>query len=659
MSYSHGATRQPFLHRTSHLFAGVTQAWSGLDGQVRAETGFAGFFHSDVRVLSRAVLTVAGEEPELLACEQVASGQARFTYAVRSIDTDEIADPLVQLVRTRTVRAGTVEEELTVSSQSRFVSRGRLVVELACDLAGMDASKAGAGAARAVAPTHDVVGRWVWADAATTSALHHSAELRTEVGPADGPASDDDAVRLVWDLDLPPGETRTATWRIEAHDTRAVVARDDGAAPWTSPEVTGDRRLARWVDVALDDLDAMRMHLTAAPEHTFLGAGIPWFQTLYGRDSLWTAQMMLPLGWHLAAGTLGALAAFQGTKVDPVTCEAPGKMLHEIRRHAPTDDQRAWLPPVYYGSIDATLLWVCVLHDAWRAGMPLGEIAALRGALVGALEWIRDHGDPRGTGVVEYLDVTGSGLANQGWKDSGDSVQFADGTQATGPIALVEVQGYAYQALISGADLLDALDGPGAGQEWRALAEEKKRVVRERFWVADERGPYLAMALDGTGRPVDAVASNMGHLLGSGILTPQEERVVADRLVADDMFSGYGVRTMSTTTTRYWPLRYHGGSVWPHDTALIARAMARAGLADHARTLAHGLLDAAEAFDYRVPELWGGHSADQARVPVPYGAACPVINWSASTAITVADVLGALYPQPTDAPIDTVKEAAR
>ena len=260
--------------------------------------------------------------------------------------------------------------------------------------------------------------------------------------------------------------------------------------------------------------------------------------------------------------------------------------------------------------------------------------------LRGALGWILDHGDSDGDGFLDYIDRSGRGLANQGWKDSGDSIQWRDGSLAAGPIALCEVQAYAYEAVLGGADLLEAFgdegDDPRALRAWAAGLRERFAAS---FWVQTPEGRYPAVALDRDKRPVDTLTSNIGHLLGTGILDPDDEAHAASLLVAPSMASGFGIRTMSTDAAGYWPLSYHGGSVWIHDTAIAARGMARAGLHEHARAVVDGMLAAAEGFDYRVPELHSGDPAASVSRPAPYPAACRPQAWSAAAAVTSLAIL--------------------
>jgi glycogen debranching enzyme len=268
--------------------------------------------------------------------------------------------------------------------------------------------------------------------------------------------------------------------------------------------------------------------------------------------------------------------------------------------------------------------------------MPEHEVRDLLPALRAALEWIRDAANA--DGFLDYVDETGHGLSNQGWKDSGDSIQWRTGALADGPIALSEVQGYAYEAMVSAADLLDALGEAGTA-DLRERAAALRERFRARFWVTTPEGRYPAIALDRHGAPVDTLTSNIGHLLGTGILDPDEEQTVATLLVGPSMASGFGLRTMSTDAAGFWPLSYHGGSVWAHDTAIVARGMATAGLQREAETLVDGMLAAAEVFGYRMPELHAGDDAGSRTAPAPYPAACRPQAWSAAAAVVCAEIL--------------------
>jgi glycogen debranching enzyme len=427
-------------------------------------------------------------------------------------------------------------------------------------------------------------------------------------------------------------------WSLSVDDPDAVMWPGDGN--FRTPDVRShDRRVERLVTQSLDDLTALRLTTTEDNGDVFLGAGVPWYLTLFGRDSLWAARMLLPLGTDIAMSTLRVLARRQGEKVDPETGEAPGKIMHELRRSDVTVPGQ--LPAAYYGTIDATLLWISLLHDAWRWGHDPAEVEALLPAMEAALVWLADHADADGDGFLEYLDTTGRGLANQGWKDSGDAIRFHDGTIATGPIALAEVQGYAYRAALDAAELLEAYGREGVDR-WRRYAAGIKDRFRAAFWVAG--GRYPALALDGAKRPVDSLTSNIGHLLGTGILSEEEEAKVASALGDATMSGAYGLRTMSAGDHGFAPLSYHCGSVWAHDTAIVAAGLARAGYAAEALHLFDGLLTAAEAFDFRLPELYGGDSRDDLSRPVAYPAACHPQAWSAAAAILMLEAWVGMTP---------------
>ena len=335
------------------------------------------------------------------------------------------------------------------------------------------------------------------------------------------------------------------------------------------PKVSAlDERLRRWLELSLADANELQVALPDGPTEVFLAAGAPWYLTLFGRDSIWAARMLLPIGTELALGTLRALARRQGRSFDTLTGEQPGKILHEVRRQDQLrpDLGKSAHPPT------------CLLRDYRRhsaLGVPSprrlevgpaeADVATLLGPLGSCLDWLAGS-VLDGDGFVRYIDESGRGLANQGWKDSSGAIQSRDGRLARPPIALCEVQAYAYEAATAGADLLEAfgLDGP---ERWRQLAAELADRFRSHFWVADEEGPYPAVALQDDGAPVDSLSSNIGHLLGTGLLSPEESALVARRLGGPDLNSGFGLRTLAVLLG-YNPFSYHRGSVWPHDTAI-------------------------------------------------------------------------------------------
>ena len=462
---------------------------------------------------------------------------------------------------------------------------------------------------------------------------------------------------LAWDVSVQPGRAVTleATVDMQPEAAAVVFAAPPRGCPGRLeiPEMTvGDDRLRRLVEVSINDLEQLRMVLTSDTDDSFAAA--PWYLALLGRDSIWAARMLLPMGYQLALGTLRALAHLQGRTVDPGTGEQPGKILHEVRRAGlpgrqpaprPPGDTAGGRPPVYYGSVDSTPLWVCLLHDAWRRGAPDSAIEPLLGPMQRCLAWLAELGCGP-SGFVSYIDESGEGLANQGWKDSWDAVQFRDGRPGRAPIALCEVQGYAYEAATDGADLLDAFGLKGADR-WREFAAAMQERFRARFWVEDAEGPYPAMALDGDGAAVDSLTSNIGHLLATGILSADEAGMVARRLGGPDLNSGFGLRTLAASSSGFNPVSYHCGSVWPHDTAIAITGLARDSrpvAQDAAASLIDGLLSAAESFEYRLPELYAGHNRAEVAVPLAYPDACRPQAWAAAASIVVRAALFALHP---------------
>ncbi len=626
---------QPQLHELVTCLAAPCTVLSGRDGQLRPE-GAQGVFVADVRALAEAVVRFDGAEAAAISSSPVGPDGAEFVSVIRSLG-DSSPDPSVWLRRRRTADVAGMAESLTVVNRSGSEIRTVIDLRLASDLLEMDRVKAG----RRGTPVRPEL---------TATGVRFGTEwLTVEIGcPAARVDLDGSGVVAQWPLVIGARSDVTVTWSLAVRDRDAVVvpARSTSAAGLPSV-LAGDHRLGPLVSRSVADLQALRMALATAPADEFPAAGSPWYLTLFGRDSIWAARMALPLGTELAAGTLRTLASLQGATTNRDTDEQPGKIPHEVRRSVttlgPQEAASVTLPPVYYGTVDATPLWVCLLADAWRWGMPAAEVRALLPHLERALEWVAEYGDADGDGFLDYHDDSGRGLANQGWKDSDDSIRFADGTIALGPVALAEVQGYAYEAAVSGAELLDAFGRPGADR-WRRYAAEMADRFRATFWVSDDLGRFPALALDRDKRPVDSPASNMGHLLATGILTHDEAGAVADRLIHPSMSSGFGLRTMADTAAGYSPLSYHCGSVWPHDTAIAVHGLIKAGLVRHAAVLAGGLLAAGTAFDGRFPELFGGFAAIDLSVPVPYPASCRPQAWAAAGVVVMLQAFLGLDP---------------
>lgn len=616
---------QPLLHDSEILLRSPGQLWSGAGGDL-GDKPIHGFYRGDTRFLRGLELRCGGALTEPIATAPIDASRARYVCLARTVGD---GDRPIRIERDRTVVDGGVDEQITVINQTAQELSTSLTIRLVADHTPMQLIRGGrSGRAPEIGRTPMII----TADGAQRTDNSNGADRASTTG-------DPGATIIDWPIIVPPGGRITLTWALRVQDTDAVVGGAAGTPQWDGLQaVTPDSRLRRWIDTALDDLAALRMTTVQAPGEPFLAAGAPWFFTLFGRDSIWAARLMLPTGTDLAASTLRVLASLQGKSDVVDTAEQPGKIMHELRPDVLQAADGLALPPLYYGTVDATALWSILLHEAWQAGMADDHVQALIPNLEAALHWIGDHSDADGDGFAEYIDRTGHGLANQGWKDSGDSIRWQDGQVAEGPIALCEVQGYAYQAAIAGADLLDRFGG--GGDRWRTWASALKQRFADAFWVEDPAGDYPAIALDVGKRRVDSVTSNMGHLLGTGILQPGQAELIAARLVSDELNSGYGLRTMSADAAGYWPLSYHCGAVWAHDTAIAINGLGAEGLIDQAGVLAEGLLKAAEGFGYRMPELHSGDPAREISRPVPYPSACRPQAWSAAAAVAVATSLG-------------------
>jgi glycogen debranching enzyme len=360
-------------------------------------------------------------------------------------------------------------------------------------------------------------------------------------------------------------------------------------------------------------------------------------------------QTML-LGPDLAVSALEALAELQATEDDPSIDAEPGKILHELRRGRAAE---TWFA-AYYGTVDATPLFLVLLSEVWRWTGDPGVVTRLRGPALAALEWIDRWGDADGDGFVEYRRRTERGLANQSWKDSGDSQRFADGRLAEPPIAPAEVQGYVYDAKLRLAELArEVWRDRGLAEKLEAEATALRTRFDDAYWV-DERGGYYALALDAEKRPVDSLCSNLGHLLWSGIVPPERVEAIADRLMSEALWSGWGVRTMSTLDGGYNPLSYHNGTVWPHDTSLAAWGLARSRRWAETRRIVQTLLEAARYFDWSLPEVFAGFSRTDTPFPIAYPTAARPQAWAAGTPVLLLRLLLGLEPDPARQTLTTV-----
>jgi glycogen debranching enzyme len=391
------------------------------------------------------------------------------------------------------------------------------------------------------------------------------------------------------------------------------------------------------------------------------GAGVPWFMTVFGRDTIITCLQTLLFGPELARTALEVLAELQATEDDPTIDAEPGKIVHEVRRGKCA---RTYFPR-YYGTIDATPLYIILLSEVFRWTDDVALVRNFKEPVLRALAWIDEWGDRDGDGFVEYQQRAKNGPSNQSWKDSGDSQRFHDGSLAETPIAPCEVQGYVYDAKVRLAEL--------AREVWRdrdlaTRVEQEAQELQQRFddafWV-EERGGFYALALDRDKRKVDALCSNIGHLLWSGIVPERRVEQIVDALMGDGLWSGWGVRTMSTGDAGYNPLSYHNGTVWPHDNSLVALGLARYGRWPEAQRIIQRMITAAAHFEYQLPEVFSGMRRSETPFPIAYPTAARPQAWAAGTPVLLLQILLGLQPDRqrhalvTDAPEELPSWAGR
>ena len=392
---------------------------------------------------------------------------------------------------------------------------------------------------------------------------------------------------------------------------------------------------------SVQDMISLRIKADSARRNVeAIAAGIPWYMTLFGRDSLIASYQYLLLEPSLARGTLKALADLQGSKADPISLEAPGKILHEYRHAQLLGNSKSVQKFPYYGTVDATPLFLITLSEYVRFTGDHAFAKSLWSNVERALEWIRHHTCGKGYGLLAYGPEGDAGHSNRGWKDSWDSVRFRDGRIAKAPISLVEVQGYVFDAYQRIAELAEIFGDKDLASELRDLAKKLQEKISSSYWMEDRK--FFAEALDGTRTPVDSLTSNPGHLLWSGVLAPGQAEIVAKRLCSEEMFSGYGIRTMGKDEGGYNPVSYHNGSVWPHDNSLIIFGMVRYGLHEEARTVIEGLLSTLSYNpDRQFSELFTGFEPTQFNMPIVYPSACRPQAWaSGSVPLLIRAILG-------------------
>ncbi|MBG0566120.1 amylo-alpha-1,6-glucosidase [Actinoplanes aureus] len=566
-----------------------------------------GFFVDDCRHLSRLVLRVPG--PPL----RVLRGDPGST--VYAPDTGRHADPPYAMVRRREVRPGRLIESLELTSFATTPQTIPVHYELAADFADQFELRS----AGTFDKSDAIRGADVSGGRLSYSYARRGFTRTTTVEPAPAAELARDGIR--WSVLLPPRESVTLRVTVSAS---APAEAGDRIPAGPAPTVARDD-LASCVRKGLSDLDALSMPAPGVPGAVVPAAGAPWFLTVFGRDSLLTSLFALHHRPELAAGTLRVLAATQGRTTDDSRVEEPGKMIHEIRRgELATTGEVPYAR--YYGSVDATPLFLMLLAAYHEVTGDDQLVRQLEQAARAAAGWMLGPGGLP-TGYLRYrTDLPG--LVHHCWKDSADSIVFTDGTQAAGPIAVAEAQGYAYRALLGTARLATRVwDDPA----WSTMLTATAAGLRDRF-AADFRLPdgFVALALDANGTAVDAPASNAGHVLWCGLLADDWAATVASRLAGDDFFSGWGVRTLAAGQVPYHPLSYHRGGVWPHDTAITVAGLAAAGYRAEAASIADGLLAAASYTEGRLPEVMTGLARERGHGPVPYPHSCSPQAWAAA-----------------------------
>ena len=630
------------------ILEGRTFMVSDALGDVPPES-VGGLVHEDTRFLSRWELTLGGRPLSLLKSAQVDYDSAEFFLT--NGDLPGLRANTAALRRVRFVGSGALEQ-LTVFNTGSDLIRFELRLACAADFADLFEIKdgvrdrtprttlrAGPGSRSLrfryevpgfLAETRIDVERSEIVDAVTDNV---TAQSSPRVDGSD----------LVWEVALPPRCVLTALLKIGVRvnkvafePSQATLGERIGAhsGPLTGwldgmPRLESDSSgLESVFRQSIVDLAALRITGDLLGEHYVLpAAGLPWFMTLFGRDTLITSFQTLWAGPGLARGALHLLGALQGTVVDHFRDEEPGRIMHEVRSGELTMLGEKPHSP-YYGTADATPLWLILLSDYWRiTGDDAFVLARWRNVLA-ALGWIDRYGDRDDDGYVEYQTRSSQGLGNQCWKDSWDGIQFSDGTLPHLPIATAEIQGYVFDAKRRVAEFARKLVGDDEFAERLELeADELFRRFQQDFW-SDEHDGYYVVGLDGDKRRIDSMTSNMGHLLWSGIVPDERARVVAGHLMSDALFSGWGIRTLSTHDHGYNPIGYHAGTVWPHDNAIVALGLARAGFRDEANRIAVAQLEAASFTGFRLPEVFAGFERRISRFPVPYPTACSPQAWA-------------------------------
>jgi glycogen debranching enzyme len=628
---------------------------SGPTGDVTPDR-LEGVFHHDTRTISALQLTVDGVRPHLLSAVQEHVGEAGFY--LQHGHGGRLPAAAMSVQRRRFMWGG-MHEDVAISSHLAVPVDTTVELRIDADFADLFEVKA------EVPHTTGTVSIERTAGGCTRRYRHEGFAAEVTIRFSEPAAWDGDVATFA--VHLPTMGSWSlcvdVTWPGAHAGTRPI---DERHAARTEPR----RELERWraafptmaigsddashtLQRSVTDLAALRVEVRGDGEPAHVpAAGLPWFMTLFGRDSLLTSLQTIHLQPSMARDALHALAALQGTREDDFLDEEPGKILHELRAGELTVLGRSPHRPSY-GSVDATPLWLVVLGEYWQVTQDHDTVRTLWPNVERALAWIRAPiGRSPDAPFLTYRTRSPLGLENQGWKDSGDAIRFRDGAVAHAPIAVCEVQGYAADALRKTAELArDVMDDAATAEGLEADASRLVDAIEEAFWMP-ERGTY-ALALDADGRQVNAIASNAGHLLWSRVARPDRAASVAEVLLSAPSWSGFGVRTMAASERGYHPTAYHRGTVWPHDNSLIALGLARAGVQEGCARIAEGMFAAARTCGYRLPEAFAGYARRETEDPVRYASASDPQAWASGTPLLLLRaILGLEFDRgtPTIAP---------
>ncbi|WP_319460414.1 glycogen debranching N-terminal domain-containing protein [Micromonospora sp. RTP1Z1] len=623
------------------------------DGQGDIEPSFdfpTGLFSFDTRFISTWLLTLDGQRLHALSIDDAQSYQTRF-FLVPGEPTHYL-DTKVSMIRSRSI-GGSFDEELTVLNHSGQEVEFTLRLDIGSDFAdlfeikhkrqkkGRTTPSVAANELRLAYHRERFHREAVIRTTAPGEIDESGMTFRTRIGPHGEWTTQLQIATVIYGA---RGEDIRATLPLGGHRTAAAIHAEQNDLIARAPKLGCDcQPLAGAYRRSLNDLAALRYESIALGVR-LLAAGLPWFMTLFGRDSIFTSLQVLPFLPELVPPTILMLAGLQGSRLDDFRDEEPGKVLHELRYGETAGFEEQPHTP-YYGSADSTPLFVILLDEYERWTGDANLVRQLEAPTRAALNWIDTYGDLLGTGYIWYMTRNPeTGLPNQCWKDSPDSISYRDGRLPEFPRATCELQGYAYDAKLRGARLARQFwNDPGyADRLEREAAALKERFNRD-FWIPERE--YYAQALDPEGRHVDALSSNIGHLLWSGIVDEPRAEAVTRHLLGPRLFSGWGVRTLADDQGRYNPIGYHVGTVWPFDNSIIAWGLWKYGFREEASRICNAMLGASRFFDGRLPEAFAGYERDLTDYPVQYPTACSPQAWSAGTPLLLLRVMLGLEPQ--------------